>query len=35
MDKRGIEWHVQYKGGPAVNGYRDQNDFLIKKLTGK
>jgi len=35
MDKRGIECHVQYKEGPVVKGYRDQNDFLIKKLTGK
>ena len=35
MDKLGIECHVQYKDGPAVKGYRDQQDFLIKKLTGK
>ena len=35
MDKRGLECHVQYKEGPVVKGYRDQNDFLIRKLTGK
>ena len=35
MDKFGIECHVQYKGGPSVKGYRDQKDFLIRKLTGK
>ncbi len=35
MDKLGIECHVQYKNGPPVKGYRDQQDFLIKKLTAK
>ena len=35
MDKLGIECHVQYKNGPKVKSYRDQQDFLIKKLTGK
>jgi len=34
MDKLGIECHVQYKDGPAVKDYRDQQDFIIQKLTG-
>ena len=35
MDKLNVECHVQYKDSPQVVGYRDQKDFLIKKLTGK
>ena len=35
MDKFDIECHVQYKGGPKVEGYPDQVEFLIKKLTSK
>ena len=35
MDKFSIECHVQYKNGPKVKSCRDQQDFLIQKLTGK
>ncbi len=32
MDALGIECHVQYRGGPKIEGYRSLTDFLIKKL---
>ena len=32
MDKLGIECHVQYRNGPAIENYRSLTDFLIKKL---
>ena len=35
MDRMGVESHVQYKGGPKVESYQDQVEFLINKLTGK
>ncbi len=32
MSDIGLECHVNYRGGPAVEGYQDQIDFLIRKL---
>ncbi|MEK6233646.1 MAG: alpha/beta hydrolase [Planctomycetales bacterium] len=33
MDKLSIEAHVQYQGGPEIDGYESQTDFIIKQLT--
>lgn len=32
MDNLGLECHVQYQGGPPVEGYASQVDFIIQKL---
>ena len=34
MDKVGVECHVEYRGGPKIEGYSSLQDFLIKKLIG-
>lgn len=33
MDRLGIECRVEYRGGPEIDGYDGQTDFLIQKLT--
>ena len=35
MDRLGLECHVQYTGGPPIPEYASQQDFIIRKLTGR
>ena len=35
MDSMEMECHCKYEGGPDVDGFRSQNEFLIHKLNGK
>jgi hypothetical protein len=32
MDALGLECHLEIRHGPKVEGYRSQEDFIIRKL---